>query len=79
MLIAGRTAKTLIKIACKFLEDHDMVVKENEQLKKENAELQLELDKAQTYSRTVTGQNCELWFQVRALERKVKRFESGNS
>ena len=76
MIIAIFRTKKVMK---ELTEKCSKALEANEKLEKENAYLQGELEKAQTYSRTLTSQNCSLWFEVRELERKVKRFESGNS
>ena len=76
MLFASRTAKKLVDV---ILDERSKLIKEKSRLVGENYRLQKELEKAQRQKRTLENQNCDLWFQVRALERKVKRFESGNS
>ena len=76
MLFASRTAKKLVDVV---LEERAKLVKDKNRLVGENYRLHQELEKAQRHNRTLQNQNCDLWHQVRALERKVKRFESGNS
>lgn len=76
MLFASRTAKKLVDVV---LDERTKLIKDKNRLVGENYRLHQELEKAQAHNRTLENQNCDLWHQVRELERKVKNYESSNS